>query len=142
MDLDFLGNIVTIIQVVTFVMLLIGVYPSKRREESKNLLIHGFLSTSALVANLVTIFLVMLPVFLKTLSGTSISNFTTFPFTYVHAVVGVLTLSSSIIIISFWFSEPLGELGCAKRWRLMKPTLAVWGFALVLGAAIHILGVL
>jgi multisubunit Na+/H+ antiporter MnhB subunit len=142
MDLDFLGNIVTIIQVVTFVMLLIGVYPSKRREESKNLLIHGFLSTSALVANLVTIFLVMLPVFLKTLSGTSISNFTTFPFTYVHAVVGVLTLSSSIIMVSFWFSAPLDELGCAKRWRLMKPTLAIWAFALFLGGAMHILGVL
>jgi hypothetical protein len=142
MDLDILGNIVTVIQVVAFVMLLIGVYPSKQREERKNLLIHGVLSTSALIANLVTIFVVMLPVFLKILSGTLVSNFAKFPFTWVHAVVGILTLSSSIIIISFWFSEPLGELGCAKRWRFMKPTLAVWGFALVLGAAIHILGVL
>jgi hypothetical protein len=143
MDLaDPLGNIVTIIQIVAFLMLLIGVYPVKGREESKNLVKHGFFSTSALIANLVTIFAVMIPVFLSILSGTSPSDFVQFPFTWVHVIIGILTLGSSIIMIASWVLEPLSELGCAKRWRLMKPTLAIWAFTIVLGVAMHIFGVL
>ncbi len=141
MDLDIVGNIVTVIQIVAFLLLLVGVYPSKQREENRNLVKHGFFSTTALIANLATVSVVMIPVFLGILGGTSPSNLAQFPFTWLHTVVGILTLGSSFIMIAFWVSGPLDELGCAKRWRLMKPTLIAWAISLTLGVVMHIFGV-
>jgi hypothetical protein len=126
------------IQIVAFLALLIGVYPAKQREETKNLIIHGLFSTLALAVNLGTVLIVMLPIFLKIASGSSISGVVQFPFMWTHAIVGAATLVSSILIIAFWVLTPLSELGCAKRWRLMKPTLVIWAASIALGAIMHI----
>jgi hypothetical protein len=126
------------IQIVGFLALLIGVYPAKQREGTKNLVIHGLFSTLAVVANLGTVFAVMLPIFLKIVSSTSIQSVVQFPFMWTHAIVGVLTLISSIIVIASWVLMPLSELGCAKRFRLMKPTLVIWAVSIALGAIMHI----
>ena len=142
MELDLQGIISIIIQVIAFFLLLIGVYPSKHREQTKNLVNHGFLSTLAVVMNLTTVFVVMVPVFLNTLSGASINDFAYFPLLWVHFTVGAVTLGSSIIMIASWFLAQLAELRCARRWRLMKPTLVAWGVSIGLGATMHIFGLI
>jgi hypothetical protein len=138
MELDPQSTIIIVIQIVAFLLLLIGVYPTKQREETKNLVKHGLFSTLAMVANLGTVFAVMLPVFLKIVSGNSMGNIVQFPFMWTHAILGAVTLISSLIMIVSWVLMPLNELGCAKRWRLMKPTLAIWAASIALGAVMHI----
>jgi hypothetical protein len=53
---------------------------------------HGSFSTLGLAMNLVTVFMVMLPVFLKLPSGTSIDGFVQLPSLWAHVIVGALTL--------------------------------------------------
>jgi hypothetical protein len=138
MELDPQGIIIIVIQIAAFVMLLIGVYPAKQREENKNLIKHGFFSTLALAVNLATVFVAMIPVFQKIVNSTSISSFAQFPFMWAHALVGTATLISSIVMIASWILAPITELGCAKRWRLMKPTLIIWAISIALGAIINV----
>jgi hypothetical protein len=142
MQLDPQGITIITIQIAAFIMLLIGVYPAKQREENKNLVKHGLFSTLAFVINLATVFAVMIPVFIKIVNGTSINSFVQFPFIWAHALTGAVTLISSIIMIASWILAPITELRCAKRWRLMKPTLAIWAATIALGAIMHIYALL
>jgi len=142
MDLDPQGILIIIIQIAAFLLLLIGVYPSKAREKAENLVKHGFLSTIALAMNLITVFVVMIPVFLKILGGASTYVPVFFPLLLGHVIIGAVTLGSSILMVVSWFLEPLTELGCARKWRLMKPTLIIWGVSLIIGIAVHIFGLL
>jgi hypothetical protein len=142
MQLDPQSIIIIAIQIVAFTLLLIGVYPAKQREENKNLIKHGLFSTLAFGVNVATVFAVMIPVFLKIVNGTSISSLIQFPFIWTHAIIGATTLISSIIMITSWIFAPITELGCAKRWRLMKPTLAIWAASIALGAIMHIYALL
>jgi hypothetical protein len=139
MNMDPLGITIIAIQTAAFLLLLIGVYPTKQREESKNLIKHGFFSTLALAVNLGTVFAFMLPIFIKIVSNTPNNGFVQYPALWAHALLGVVTLSSSIIMVASWALEPLSDLGCAKRWRLMKPTLAIWALSIVIGALMQIL---
>jgi hypothetical protein len=142
LQLDPLGIAIIAVQIAGFLLLLVGVYPSKQREESANLVKHGLLSTAAVAVNLVTVFAAMIPVFSKIVINTSGSGFAQFPVIWLHAAVGAVTIGSSIIMIASWITQPLSELGCAKRWRLMKPTLIVWALAIALGAFIQIYGLI
>jgi uncharacterized membrane protein len=141
-QLDPLGLAVIAIQVTGFLLLLVGVYPSKQREENANLFKHGLLSTVAVVVNLVTVFALMLPFFSKIVINTSGIGLAQFPVMWLHAAIGAVTIGSSVIMIASWLVQPLGELGCAKRWRLMKPTLVIWALAIAFGAFIHIYGLM
>jgi hypothetical protein len=141
-QIDPLGLAIISIQVIGFLLLLVGVYPSKQREENANLVKHGLLSTVAVVVNLVTVFALMLPFFSKIVINTSSGGFAQFPVMWLHALVGAVTIGSSVILIVSWLIQPLGELGCAKRWRLMKPTLVIWALAIIFGAFIHIYGLM
>lgn len=142
LQLDPLDIAIIAVQIVGFLLLLVGVYPSKRREESANLVKHGLLSTVAVAVNLVTVFAAMVPVFSKIVFNSSGGGFALFPVVWLHAAVGAVTIGSSIIVLVSWIIQPLSELGCAKRWRLMKPTLIVWALAIALGAFINIYGIM
>jgi hypothetical protein len=135
-QLDPTGTVVLVVQIVAFLMLLVGVYPSKQREENINLVKHGILSTIAVAVNLITIFALMLPIFLKLVTNTAGIGLVQFPIMWLHAAIGLVTLGCSFIMIGFWAIQPLSELNCAKRWRLMKPTLEIWAVSIALGAFI------
>lgn len=142
MALDLQGNIVTVIQITALLLLTIGVYPYRIRTKNRNLLIHGFLSIIALALNLTTVFYVMIP--------TAVSGFGSFfelsilqaAIVWLHIGTGVLAISLGVIIIASWIIHPLGELGCAKTWRLMIPTILIWLFAFILGVIINFYGIL
>jgi hypothetical protein len=140
MQLDLLGNTAIVALVAGFVLLLMGVYPSKLRENSLNLVKHGILSTVATAVALVFVFAAMIPVFSKIVGATSLGSFFQFPVMWFHAVLGLLTIGSAVVMIVIWVKAPIGELGCAKTWRLMKPTLAFWGATVVLGVFIYLYG--
>jgi hypothetical protein len=59
-----------------------------------------------------------------------------------HAVLGGVLVALGFIIIFSWITHPLGELGCARTWRLMIPTFAVWAATLVLGLIVHFFEIL
>ena len=140
MQLDLLGSTVTVAMVVGFVLLLVGVFPSKLRENSLNLVKHGIFSTIATAVALVSVFAVMIPVFSKIVGVTSLASFSQFPVMWLHAVLGAMTIGLAIVMIAMWIKAPLGELGCAKTWRLMKPTLTLWAITVFLGIFMFIYG--
>jgi hypothetical protein len=137
MSLD-LGNIALVIQIICFLLLLVGVYPSKRRGENKNLMLHGYLTIFAMALNLSTIFGIMLPSLFQTLNNVPPWTIAQSLVVWVHIVSGILSVGLGFILIIAWIAKPLGQLECTKWWRLMKPTLGFWAFALIFGMAIHI----
>lgn len=141
MGLD-VGNLVSIIQVITLILLVIGVYPYRIRLNNRNLITHGFLSIIAIALTLATVFYIMIPSFID--NFVSISNFSFVQSTVVwlHAVLGVAAIVLGLIIIFSWVTHSLGELGCTRMWRLMIPTFAVWALALALGLLIHCYNIL
>lgn len=141
MALDFQGNVVSVIQIIALILLTIGVYPYRIRTKNRNLIMHGFLSIIALALNLATTISVMIPTF--STSFTFISELPLLQATiiWVHAASGAAAIILGVVIIVSWVTHPLGELGCAKNWRLMIPTFLIWALALVLGLIIHIYGI-
>jgi len=142
MALDFQGNIVSIIQVIALILLIIGVYPYRIRTKNRNLIMHGFLSILALTLNLVTLIVVMIPVF-----GSSMTLFSRLlilqsTIVWLHAATGITAIILGFIIIISWITHPLGELGCSRTWKLMIPTFAIWTLALILGLIIYIYNIL
>jgi hypothetical protein len=138
MELD-LGNIVSIIQILSLILLTLGVYPYRIRTKNRNLIMHGFLAITALALNLATVIWVMLPTFGSLTLG-SLPVLQLFA-VLIHAGVGVVAVVLGFVIVVSWVTHPLGELGCAKTWKLMLPTFLVWGFAVVLGLFIHFFNV-
>ena len=140
MQFELTGPATTVFLVAGFLLLLIGVYPSKQREQSVNLLKHGIFSSVATIVAVVMIFLAMIPTFIKIVSSAAISSFSLFPIMWIHASLGIITIALAIVMIFFWAKEPLSELGCSKTWRLMKPVVIVWAITLALGIILTIYG--
>jgi hypothetical protein len=138
MALDFQGNLVSVIQVIALVLLVIGVYPYRIRTKNRNLIMHGFLSILALALNLGTVIYVMIPTFSTSLTAMSALSILQLTIVWLHAAFGVAAIVLGFYIIITWIMHPLGELGCAKAWRLMLPTFLIWALALVLGLIIHV----
>ncbi len=135
------GNIISVIQIIALILLTIGVYPYRIRTKNRNLIMHGFLSITALILNLFTVFYTMLPFFnsmLGTLSGFSLLSIAAI---MLHAGLGGVAIILGFVIIVSWVTHPLGELGCSKTWKLMIPTFAIWSATLVIGLITHFLAI-
>ncbi len=141
MALDFQGNVVSVIQVIALILLVIGVYPYRIRTKNRNLIMHGFLTIIALALNLSTVFSVMIPTLSSSLAimgELSIQSVVV----WLHTIFGIIAIVLGLLIIISWVTQPLGELGCSKMWKLMLPTFAIWTFVLVLGLAIHVYNII
>jgi len=142
MALDLQGNIVIIVQIIALILLTIGVYPYRIRTKNRNLIMHGFLSITALALNFATIFYVMIPVFVSGIASISKLPIVQVATVWLHVVSGIAAVTLGIVTIASWIIHPLGELGCSKTWRLMAPTFSVWAFTLVLGVIIHVYNII
>jgi len=100
------------------------------------------LSIVAIALNLTTIFWVMIPVFIAGIEALAQMNILQAAIVLLHASLGTAAIVLGFIMILSWITHPLGELGCAKTWRLMIPTFLVWAAVLVLGFIIHFYGLL
>jgi hypothetical protein len=136
MHMEFVDIGVICLQIIAYLLLLIGVYPFNNKAETGSFIKHGLLSIFSLGANLATVLLVMLPEFAQDTLNNSLAGMIQYPVMWAHGIIGLITISSALLIIGSWFREPLSELGCANRWKLMKPTFIVWGLAIASGVAL------
>jgi len=136
MEVEVFDAAVSAVLVAVFVLLLVGVYSEKQRENSLNLVKHGLFSVSATLVTLVLVFWVMVPVFRDFVGAQSGGGFLSGYVVWLHAGLGVVTIGLAVVMIVAWVGRPLGELGCARAFRLMKPALAVW--ALTLGVGMYL----
>ena len=127
------GAAVIAAQIAVFLLPVVGVLTEEKRENTLNLIKHGFFSTAALSANVVMIFVFMIPIFLKIVGGGFSSSLFRFPVMWLHAVVGAVAVALGVVMIAAWVRQPLADLGCSKTWKLMLPTLAAWAVALGIG---------
>jgi hypothetical protein len=141
MVIDFQGTVVSVIQVIALILLVIGVYPYRIRTQNRNLILHGFLSITAIILNLVTVFSVMIPVFSGDMVFIRNLPLLQAAVVWSHAVLGAAAIALGLIIIFSWVTHPLGELGCTKMWRVMMPTFIVWTSTGALGLIIHIFSI-
>ncbi len=140
MPLEVFGVAVTTVLAAAFVLLITGVVTEKQRENSLNLVKHGFLSTTATGLTLIFVFWVMIPFFSRIVGFDLTASLSQFPAMWIHAVLGTVSLGLALAMIAFWLKSPVSELGCSKTWMFMKPTLAFWAAAIVLGTFIHFHG--
>ena len=141
MALDFQGNVVSVIQIIALILLILGVYPVRMRTKTRNLIMHGFLSILALGLSLTTIIYRMIPVFSTKITFIFGLSILQSMIVWFHVALGIAAITLGLVIIVSWILQPLGELGCAKTWKLMKPTFLVWALALFLGLTIQIFNI-
>ena len=140
--LDPVGNTVLILQMIILFLLILGLPFARKRTEKKNVTKHGYLTTSALVLHTVTILVVMVPSLYANFG--SIGELSLLPsiVVWLHATTGIVAEILGIILVASWASKPLQQMSCAKMKWLMRPTFTVWTVSLVVGAAIHIVGII
>jgi hypothetical protein len=136
------GNIISVIQIIALILLTIGVYPYRIRTKNRNLIMHGFLSITALTLNLFTVFYTMLPFFSSMLGALSGLSLISIAAIILHAGLGVIAIVLGFVIIVSWVTHPLGELGCSKTWKLMIPTFAIWAATMIIGLITHFFAII
>jgi hypothetical protein len=139
-ELEPVGVAVIAAQITVFLLPLIGVLTEEKRENTRNLIKHGFFSTAALLANITMILVFMIPVFTKNVSAALTSSLFQYPIMWLHAVTGVVAVALSVAMVVAWVRQPLADLGCSKTWKLMLPTLIAWAVVLGLGVYVGVFG--
>jgi hypothetical protein len=139
-QLDPVGIAVIAAQIVAILLPVIGVLTEEKRENTMNLIKHGFFSTGALSANVVLIFVFMIPVFSKIVGADLTSSLVQLPIMWLHAITGIVAVVLGVVMIVAWARQPLADLGCSKTWKLMLPTIIMWAIALALGVFVHVFG--
>jgi hypothetical protein len=139
-ELDPIGNISLVLQMVTLFLLVLGLPFVKGVGTAKNFLRHGYLTVIALVMHSIVIVIVMLPTFFDGFGGIGeLSLFASF-MVGSHAILGTLAEILAIVVVAVWFSEPLKSMTCFKVKKVMLPLIVIWIISIVNGALIHILG--
>ena len=141
-ELDPIGNISLVLQIVILFLLILGLPFAKGLNTKKNLAIHGYLTIAALVLHTILILIVMIPSFRNGFGEigelSAISSFTVWS----HVVLGTAAEISGIILVGAWLSNPISKMGCTRMKRWMLPTFIIWAVAIVNGALVHILQLL
>jgi predicted ferric reductase len=142
MPLDLMGNISLSLQVVILFLLILGIPFVKGAGVKKNFILHGYLTILALVLHTILIFLVMIPSFsqgfgdISTLPLLSVVNI------WSHVILGTAAEIIGFVIVGFWLSKPLANMGCIKTRKVMTPLFIIWTISVMNGTLIHILQML
>jgi hypothetical protein len=141
---DFVGNAVSIIQIISLFLLVAGVIPARRTSTNRivRIIRHGHLSTLALALNFATLFIVMVPSLTTNLPVVEELSTLQWLVVWVHVISGVSAKIMGSVLVGFWLFKPKEKTSCAKRKWLMMPTLAIWIFATIFGLVIHIVGII
>ncbi len=134
-----IGDLGLVVQIVIFFILVLGLPLTRNTvKDTKNLLRHGYLTAFALILHTIAVVIVMI---LLVLGG--YSTFFSLPIlslmvTLTHMILGVAALVIGYVVVVFWFSKPLGDLGCNGVRKLMFPLIVIWGLSLIMGAVVHL----
>ena len=134
--LDLLGTVVLSLSVV--ILLVLGLPLVRGINTKKNLMRHGMLATSALVAQTILL-LIMLPSFAR-----NFSHILTLPPVYafnswLHFTLGSAAIISGFIYAGLWLTYYSSGLKCTRAKKFMLPTLIIWAAAIATGGLIHVL---
>jgi hypothetical protein len=136
------GNVALIFQIIVLFLLLAGVMPPRPRGEKKRLIRHGYLTTIAVVLHTIIILIVMVPSFFSSFEAVEELSILQSLAVWLHAISGITAEILGVMLVALWMFKPPSQMTCAKRKWLMMPTFVIWTFSLILGAVIHITGII
>jgi uncharacterized membrane protein YozB (DUF420 family) len=131
----FITDFNLIIQIVTFILILIGF----RYKIRKKFQIHGYLMGVAVLLHLGFFIIAMWPSF-----SAGFEFFTTSTFLigvkamWIHAVAGAISLIMGLFIVLTWLLHVSDISKCFKRKRLMDVTLIFWLISLMFGIVTYL----
>jgi hypothetical protein len=142
MQLDQLGSISLALQVVILFILILGLPVARGAGSKKNFIRHGYLTVLALVLHTSLTFGIMIPTFSR-----GVVNVTSLPILYQinvlsHVILGITAEALGYVVVGFWVSKPLKNMGCMKAKKIMLPIFVIWTISLVTGALIQVFGML
>ena len=124
-----------LLQVVAIVILLVA-YGYKRM---KNYKVHGSLMGTAVVLHAILFLLVMGPQFVKYYDFlTTATSQLGVQISWVHAVMGSISLILGIVLIGAWLRRPSDISGCFRRKRIMDVTFPLWILSAIFGIAAYL----
>ena len=138
---ELVGDASLVLNVLSLFLVVIGVFG--RRGSSKVLLGHGYLSVAGLALKIGTVVAAMIPPLLLEFPQ-ELQEFSVFQtsFLVVKVTLGIAGTIMGLICIVPWLLKNCEEKSCDKVRRWMLPTLIVWIFEVVLGAVVHLGGIL
>ncbi len=120
-----------VLQAVILLVLSGGVFRVKSRQLNQ----HGYIMLACTALNTVSVLLVMIPVVLGLLGGSSLTLFT--GLVWGHAALGAAVLALSYYVVYKW---GLGKpAACFPRRRIMVILSAAWVVEVIGGAVIYLL---
>jgi uncharacterized membrane protein YozB (DUF420 family) len=125
-----------ILQIVTFIIIVVSVvYKNKRKFKT-----HAGLMGTAVILLVVTLFAVMLPSFRNNYDYfTTATSELRVQTTWIHMILGAITLILGIVLVIAWVLQPSNIAGCSRRKRIMDITILLWFISLMFGIATYIL---
>ena len=138
---ELVGDVSLVLNVLALFLVLIGVFG--RRGSRKTLLRHGYLSVAGLALKIATVVAAMIPPLLLEFPQ-ELQEFSVFQtsFLAVKVTLGIAGMIMGLICIVPWLLKNREEKSCDKVRRWMLPTLIVWILEVVLGAIVHLGGIL
>jgi hypothetical protein len=134
-----IGDFSLIIQVVILFMLVLGLPLSKGGPvNSKSLLRHGYLTAFALALHTVLVIVVMIILAFGGYAEIFSLPLLSLTLSLSHMVLGFVAIAMGYVVVAFWLSKPLSNMGCYRARKIMMPLLVVWAVSLVLGAIVHL----
>jgi ABC-type dipeptide/oligopeptide/nickel transport system permease component len=100
--LDLAGNISLVLQVIILFLLLLGLPLAKGFGGKKNLLLHGYLTVTALILHTFPIFIVMIPAFGSELGELGELSFLNTFTVWSHVILGTVAEILGFIIVVYW----------------------------------------
>jgi uncharacterized membrane protein YozB (DUF420 family) len=119
----------------TVLALLIIAYVLKNRKKFRQ---HGITMTTAVVLHIITILYVMIPSFSVFTSLGTIELDPIVIVLFIHVALGFITLALGVwLTVSWHFKTNLQT--CFNNKKLMKPTIALWFIAILLGVMMYLI---
>lgn len=121
-----------VVQAIITAILLIGVFYVKRRRIAS----HGYLTLAAVILNVVSVLVIMLPSVFRILTGATFNAFTLVVLT--HSILGTATVIVGVYLVATWRLRKPGE-SCFMLRNYMKPLAIIWILSAALGAYVYYL---
>ena len=123
-----------VIQIIVLALLIIAVALKNKKRFRE----HGILMTTSVILHIITILTVMVPSFISYFPQTgSIRIDEALIITLTHMTLGLIAVAIGIWLTASWhFRTDLQR--CFSNKKLMKPTLAIWIIAILIGIILYI----
>jgi len=134
------GDISLGLNVIALIFVTVGIV---RRKGSKKVMIrHGFLSLLGFAIKLATVFVVMIPALLVASSDLAELSALPLGLVVVKVVLGIAGDAMGFVCIVPWLLKPVEQMGCYRVKKWMLPTFIIWSISIILGAIIHLGGIM